>query len=441
MASVKTPKIGFISLGCPKAGSDTEKIMTRVKTQGYEISSSFDKSDVVVVNTCGFIDSAIEESLNTIDEALKSNGNVIVTGCLGEKRGIIEERFKNLIAITGSEADKEVVDIINRVAPKPHDSFIDLIPKSGLRLTPSHYAYIKISEGCNHKCSFCIIPSMRGKLVSRTPEDILSEAQNLVDSGVTELIIISQDTSAYGVDFKLKQSFWDGKPVKRDLYHLAKELKNFGVWVRFHYIYPYPHIDHMIELMDEETILPYLDVPFQHASPKILKSMKRPADAEDNLKRIQAWRQINPNIALRSTFIVGYPGETDHDFEQLIDFIKEANLDHVGCFEYSNVEGATAKLMSDQIPDIVKKERYNRLMETQKTLSEQKLKSLIGSIQHVVVDEVTDDFALARSFRSAPDVDGVVYLKDPEGLMAGDRLDVKITGNDAYNLFAGPLDD
>jgi ribosomal protein S12 methylthiotransferase len=441
MSSIKIPKIGFISLGCPKAGSDTEKIMTRVKTQGYEISSSYDKSDVVVVNTCGFIDSAIEESLNTIDEALKSNGNVIVTGCLGEKRGIIEERFKNLIAITGSEADKEVVDIINKVAPKPHDSFIDLIPKSGLRLTPSHYAYIKISEGCNHKCSFCIIPSMRGKLTSRTPEDILSEAQNLVDSGVTELIIISQDTSAYGVDFKVKQSFWDGKPVKRDLYHLAKELKKFGVWVRFHYIYPYPHIDHMIELMDEETILPYLDVPFQHASPKILKSMKRPADAEDNLKRIQAWRQINPNIALRSTFIVGYPGETDHDFEQLIDFIKVASLDHVGCFEYSNVEGATAKLMSDQIPDIVKKERYNRLMETQKTLSEQKLKSLIGSIQNVVVDEVTDDFALARSFRSAPDVDGVVYLKDPEGLIAGDRLDVKITGNDAYNLFAGPLDD
>jgi len=441
MSSVKIPKIGFISLGCPKAGSDTEKIMTRVKTQGYEISSSYDKSDVVVVNTCGFIDSAIEESLNTIDEALKSNGNVIVTGCLGEKRSIIEERFKNLIAITGSEADKEVVDIINKVAPKPHDSFIDLIPKSGLRLTPSHYAYIKISEGCNHKCSFCIIPSMRGKLASRTPEDILSEAQNLVDSGVTELIIISQDTSAYGVDFKVKQSFWDGKPVKRDLYHLAKELKKFGVWVRFHYIYPYPHIDHMIELMDEETILPYLDVPFQHASPKILKSMKRPADAEDNLKRIQAWRQINPNIALRSTFIVGYPGETDHDFEQLIDFINEASLDHVGCFEYSNVEGATAKLMSDQIPDVVKKERYNRLMETQKTLSDQKLKSLIGSIQHVVVDEVTDDFALARSFRSAPDVDGVVYLKEPEGLMAGDRLDVKITGNDEYNLFAGPLDD
>ncbi|AKO64515.1 ribosomal protein S12 methylthiotransferase [Methylophilales bacterium MBRSG12] len=441
MSSVKIPKIGFISLGCPKAGSDTEKIMTRVKTQGYEISSSYDKSDVVVVNTCGFIDSAIEESLNTIDEALKSNGNVIVTGCLGEKKNIIEERFKNLIAITGSEADKEVVDIINKVAPKPHDSFIDLIPKSGLRLTPSHYAYIKISEGCNHKCSFCIIPSMRGKLVSRTPEDILGEAQNLVDSGVTELIIISQDTSAYGVDFKVKQSFWDGKPVKRDLYHLAKELKKFGVWVRFHYIYPYPHIDYMIELMDKETILPYLDVPFQHASPRILKSMKRPADAEDNLKRIQAWREINPNIALRSTFIVGYPGETDHDFEQLIEFIKEANLDNVGCFEYSNVEGATAKLMSDQIPDYVKKERYNHLMETQKTLSEQKLKSLIGSIQHVVVDEVTDDFALARSFRSAPDVDGVIYLKDPEGLMAGDRLNVKITGNDAYNLFAGPLDD
>jgi len=441
MTSIKIPKIGFISLGCPKAGSDTEKIMTRVKTQGYEISSSYDKSDVVVVNTCGFIDSAIEESLNTIGEALKSNGNVIVTGCLGEKREIIEERFKDLIAITGSESDKEVVDIINQVAPKPHDSFIDLIPKSGLRLTPSHYAYIKISEGCNHKCSFCIIPSMRGKLVSRTPEDILKEAQNLVDSGVTELIIISQDTSAYGVDFKVKQSFWDGKPVKRDLYHLAKELKKFGVWVRFHYIYPYPHIDHMIELMDEETILPYLDVPFQHASPKILKSMKRPADSEDNLKRIQAWREINQNISLRSTFIVGYPGETDRDFDQLIEFIMEAKLDHVGCFEYSNVEGATAKLIPDQISEDVKKERYNYLMETQKKLSEQKLKSLIGSIQHVVVDEVADDYALARSFRSAPDVDGAVYLKDPEGLLVGDRLDVRIIDNDEYNLFAGPIND
>ena len=441
MSSVKIPKIGFISLGCPKAGSDTEKIMTRARSQGYDISDSYTDSDVVVVNTCGFIDSAVEESLNTIEEAIKNNENVIVTGCLGEKKDIIKARFDNLIAITGSESDQEVMQVINRVAPKPHDAFIDLIPKSGLRLTPSHYAYIKISEGCNHKCSFCIIPSMRGKLVSRGVGDILNEAQHLIDDGVSELIIISQDTSAYGVDFRYKQSFWNGKPVRGDLYHLAKELKELNVWVRFHYIYPYPHVDQLIELMDSETILPYLDVPFQHANPKILKAMKRPADAEDNLNRIESWRKINPDLSLRSTFIVGFPGETDQDFEDLILFLKHANIDHVGCFKYSNVDGASAQQLEDQIPDKIKEERYQYLMETQQEISKNKLRSLVGSFQHVVVDGFDNDYAVARTFRSAPDVDGVVYLKNPEGLIVGDRLDVKIISSDCYNLFAGPIDD
>lgn len=441
MTKLKTPKIGFISLGCPKAGSDTEKIMSRVRTQGYDITNSYNDSDVVVVNTCGFIDSAIDESLNTIDEALKHNGNVIVTGCLGEKREIIESRFKNLIAITGSESDKEVVAAINRVAPKPHDDFLDLIPKSGLRLTPPHYAYIKISEGCNHKCSFCIIPSMRGRLLSRNIGDILNEAKHLAESGVTEIIIISQDTSAYGVDLKFKQSFWNGKPIKGDLYHLAKELKNLGIWVRFHYIYPYPHVDSLIELMDEETVLPYLDVPFQHASSRILKLMKRPADSEDNLKRIHEWRAINPFLALRSTFIVGFPGETDKDFEDLINFIKSAELDHVGCFKYSNVEGATAMNLEEHLPESVKQERHDYLMSIQKEISRKKLLNFIDSKQHVVVDNISNEYAIARSFRSAPDVDGVIYLKNPEGLMVGDRLDVKIISSDEYNLYAGPVDD
>lgn len=441
MGSNKIPRIGFVSLGCPKAGSDTEKIMSRVKTQGYEISANYDDSDVVVVNTCGFIDSAVEESLNTIEEALRENGNVIVTGCLGEKKHVIEKRFKNLIAITGSESDKDVVKAINEVAPKPHDEYTDLIPKSGLRLTPEHYAYVKISEGCNHKCSFCIIPSMRGKLVSRGIGDILSEAESLVNSGVTELIIISQDTSAYGVDFKFKQSFWNGKPIQGDLYHLAKELKNFGIWVRFHYIYPYPHVDQMIELMDTETILPYLDVPFQHANQRILKSMKRPADSENNLRRIEAWRKINPLISLRSTFIVGFPGETDQEFEELLNFISQAKLDNVGCFKYSNVEGASANLLANQIPEKIKQERLDELMKVQKKISEEKLKNFIGSIQSVVVDDLTDKYAIARSFRSAPEVDGHVLLKNPEGLRVGDRLDVKIVSSDSYNLFGGPAND
>src|SRR5210317_1888255 len=438
MESVKIPKIGFISLGCPKAGSDTEKIMTRARSQGYDISDCYTDSDVVVVNTCGFIDSAVEESLNTIEEAIKNNGNVIVTGCLGEKKEIIKARFDNLIAITGSESDQEVMQAINRVAPKPHDAFIDLIPKSGLRLTPSHYAYIKISEGCNHKCSFCIIPSMRGKLKSRDIGDILNEAETLVKNGVNELIIISQDTSAYGVDIKYRTGFWNGRPVKSDLYNLAKHLGELGVWVRFHYIYPYPNIDKIIELMAGGSILPYIDVPFQHASAKILKLMKRPANSENNLERVNQWRTICPEISIRSTFIVGFPGETDKDFRELLKFIEQAELDHVGCFRYSNVEGASAKLMEDQVPEDVKQERYNLFMQTQQKISQKKLANKVGEIQSVHIDEVNKDYAIARSAANAPEIDGLVYLENPQGLQVGDMLDVKIKAFKDYDLYAGP---
>jgi ribosomal protein S12 methylthiotransferase len=433
-----SPKVGFMSLGCPKAGSDTEKILSRVKAEGYEISSNFVNSDLVIVNTCGFIDSAIEESLDAIDEAMQKNGNVIVTGCLGEKRAIIEGRFKNLLAITGSEAFDEVMDAVHKHIPKPHDPYIDLIPAQGIRLTPKHYAYIKISEGCNHKCSFCIIPSMRGKLKSRDIGDILNEAETLVKSGVNELIIISQDTSAYGVDIKYRTGFWNGRPVKSDLYNLAKHLGELGVWVRFHYIYPYPNVDKIIELMAGGSILPYIDVPFQHASAKILKLMKRPANSENNLERVNQWRMICPEISIRSTFIVGFPGETDKDFRELLQFIEQAELDHVGCFRYSNVEGASAKLMEDQVPEEVKQERYNLFMQTQQKISQKKLANKVGEIQSVHIDEVNKDYAIARSAANAPEIDGLIYLENPQGLQVGDMLDVKIKAFKDYDLYAGP---
>ena len=433
-----SPKIGFVSLGCPKAGSDSEKMLSKIKAEGYEIAQNYHDSELVIVNTCGFIDSAVEESLDAISEAIDKNGKVIVTGCLGERREVIEKRFDNLLAITGSEAYKEVMDAVHMHAPKPIDPHIDLIPPQGVRLTPKHYAYIKISEGCNHTCTFCIIPSMRGKLVSRPIGEIMQEAENLVRSGVSELIIISQDTSAYGVDMKYRPSFWNGRPIKSDLYHLAKNLSQLGVWVRFHYVYPYPNVDNLITLMAEGNILPYIDVPFQHASPEILKSMKRPANAENNLERIVGWRKICPEIVIRSTFIVGFPGETDEQFESLIEFLEQAKLDRVGCFMYSNVEGAVANTISGQVESDIKQARLDRLMNVQKRISQKKLSEKVGSIQTVIVDEISKDFAVARSYANAPEIDGVIFLENPSGLEAGDMLDVKIKSSEDYDLYAGP---
>jgi len=342
------------------------------------------------------------------------------------------------LAITGSEAFDEVMDAVHKHIPKPHDPYIDLIPAQGIRLTPKHYAYIKISEGCNHKCSFCIIPSMRGKLKSRDIGDILNEAETLVKNGVNELIIISQDTSAYGVDIKYRTGFWNGRPVKSDLFNLAKHLGELGVWVRFHYIYPYPNVDKIIELMAGGAILPYIDVPFQHASPKILKLMKRPANSENNLERVNQWRTICPEISIRSTFIIGFPGETDKDFRELLQFIEQAELDHAGCFRYSNVEGASAKLMEDQVPEEVKQERYNLFMQTQQKISQKKLANKVGEIQSVHIDEVNKDYAIARSAANAPEIDGLIYLENPQGLQVGDMLDVKINAFKDYDLYAGP---
>jgi ribosomal protein S12 methylthiotransferase len=436
----KIPKIGFVSLGCPKAGSDTGKLITQIRSEGYEISPTYDDSDLVIVNTCGFIESAIEESIEAIREARNLNDKVIVTGCLGEKKEIIESHFNNLLGITGSEAYDDVLSIIHEHLPKPsYDPKIDLVPKQGIRITPNHYAYLKISEGCNHSCSFCIIPSMRGKLKSRGVGDILSEAENLVNAGVSELMVISQDTSAYGVDMKYRTGFWNGKPVKSDLYQLAKNLGQLGVWVRLHYVYPYPNVDKLIELMADKIILPYLDVPFQHADKEILKLMRRPASSEDNLKRINEWRQICPEISIRSTFIVGFPGETEEHFHNLIEFIKEAKLDRVGCFKYSNVDGAGSNILANHVSEEIKEERYRIFMRTQEEISKLKMHSKINTIQTVLVDEVTDKYAIARSYSDAPEIDGVIYLENPQGLNVGDMLDVKIKSHENFDLYAGPI--
>jgi len=434
------PKVGFVSLGCPKAGSDTGKLITKIRSEGYEISSSYKDSDLVIVNTCGFIDSAIDESIEAIREARNLNDKVIVTGCLGEKKEIIESHFNNLIGITGSEAYDDVLSLIHDHLPRPpHDPKVDLVPKQGIRITPNHYAYLKISEGCNHSCSFCIIPSMRGKLKSRGIGDIMNEAENLVNAGVSELIVISQDTSAYGVDIKYRTGFWNGTPIKSDLFSLAKNLGQLGVWVRLHYVYPYPNVDKLIELMADKIIIPYLDVPFQHADKEILKMMRRPASSEDNLKRINEWRKICPEITIRSTFIVGFPGETEQHFKNLIDFIKEAQLDRVGCFKYSNVDGARANALKNQIPEDVKEERYRIFMEAQEEISKAKMRAKINSIQSVIVDDITDKYAIARSFSDAPEIDGVIYLENPKGLNIGDMLEVKINNCENFDLYAGPI--
>ncbi|QDC99102.1 30S ribosomal protein S12 methylthiotransferase RimO [Candidatus Methylopumilus universalis] len=436
--ALHTPKVGFVSLGCPKAGSDSERILTQLRAEGYDISKSYQDADLVVVNTCGFIDSAVKESMDAIGEAVKKNGKVIVTGCLGAKKDIIEKEYPNLLAITGPHALNEVMSAVHTHLEKPHDPFSDLVPPQGIRLTPKHYAYLKISEGCNHRCSFCIIPSMRGDLVSRSIDDVMTEAETLVNSGVSEILVISQDTSAYGVDIKYRSGFWNGRPVKTKLYDLAQALGSLGVWIRMHYVYPYPHVDDIIPLMSEGSILPYLDVPFQHASPRILKLMKRPASAENNLLRINKWREVCPDITIRSTFIVGFPGETEAEFEALLDFLEEAQLDRVGCFKYSPVDGASANLLEGQVPEDIKEERLQKFMETQARISHQKLESKVGQTFTVLVDSHDGDYAIARSMADAPDIDGKVYLRDGKLLKPGDFVDVKIESYDQHDLFAGP---
>ena len=437
MASL-IPKVGFVSLGCPKAGSDSERILTQLRAEGYDISKSYQDADLVVVNTCGFIDSAVKESMDAIGEAVKKNGKVIVTGCLGAKKEIIEEAYPNLLAITGPHALNEVMTAVHAHLEKPHDPFSDLVPPQGIRLTPKHYAYLKISEGCNHRCSFCIIPSMRGDLVSRSIDDVMTEAETLVNSGVSEILVISQDTSAYGVDMKYRSGFWHGRPIKTKLYDLAEALGSLGVWIRMHYVYPYPHVDDVIPLMSENLILPYLDVPFQHASPRILKLMKRPADSQNNLQSIRRWREVCPDITIRSTFIVGFPGETEAEFDELIHFLEEAQLDRVGCFKYSPVDGASANLLEGQIPEDVKEMRLQKFMETQASISQKKLANKVGQILTVLVDGHQGDYAIARSKADAPDIDGKVYLRDGKLLKPGDFVDVKIESYDQHDLFAGP---
>ncbi|MCQ9373324.1 30S ribosomal protein S12 methylthiotransferase RimO [Methyloversatilis sp. XJ19-13] len=435
----KNPSVGFLSLGCPKATVDSESILTRLRSEGYDISPTYDGADIVVVNTCGFIDAAVEESLDAIGEALAENGKVIVTGCMGAegpKRQQVLETHPQVLAVTGPHATEEVMNAVHRHLPKPHDPFTDLVPPQGIRLTPSHYAYLKISEGCNHRCSFCIIPSMRGDLVSRPIGDVMREAETLRDAGVRELLIVSQDTSAYGVDVKYRTGFWGGKPLRTKLYDLASALGELGIWVRMHYVYPYPHVDDILPLMAEGKILPYLDVPFQHASPRILKAMKRPANAENNLERIRAWREICPDITIRSTFIAGFPGETDAEFEELLQFLGEARLDRVGCFAYSPVDGATANDLPGAVPEEVREERRQRLMEFQEDISTQRLEEKIDREMIVLVDEVDDDGAVARSEGDAPDIDGLVHILDGQDLDVGDFVRVRITDCDVHDLYA-----
>ena len=432
------PKVGFVSLGCPKALVDSERILTQLRTDGYEISPSYAGADVVVVNTCGFIDSARAESLHAIGEALNENGRVIVTGCMGVNEKEIRELHPAVLSVSGPQQYEQVVGAVHRYAPfaKQHDPFVDLVPPQGIKLTPRHYAYLKISEGCNHKCTFCIIPSMRGKLDSRPAGDVLREAEKLVKAGVRELLVISQDTSAYGADLKYRLDFWNGRPVRSRITELCRELGSLGAWVRLHYVYPYPHVDELIPLMAEGLALPYLDIPLQHGSPRILRMMKRPAAAENALARIKKWREICPDITLRSTFIVGFPGETDDDFEQLLDFINEAQLDRVGCFQYSPVNGARANELPDPVPAEVMAEREHAFMQLQAEISRNRLQAKIGSVQQVLVDAVDEDGAIARSFADAPEIDGQVYVLDGQHLRPGDLVEVEITDADEYDLSA-----
>ena len=433
---MSSPRIGFISLGCPKALVDSERILTKLRAEGYELVPTYQDSDLVVVNTCGFIDDAVEESLDAIGEALKENGKVIVTGCLGAREEEIRARHPAVLKVTGAHAYEEVVAAVHEHAPPSHDPFVDVVPPEGIKLTPRHYAYLKISEGCNHRCTFCIIPSMRGDLVSRPLGEVMAEAERLVEAGVKELLVVSQDTSAYGVDQKYKLDFWKGRPIKTRFFDLAQALGSLGAWVRMHYVYPYPHVDEVIPLMAEGKILPYLDIPFQHASERILKLMKRPAATENVLERIRRWREICPDLTLRSTFIVGFPGETEEDFEQLLDFLDVAQLDRVGCFAYSPVKGAAANELPNPVPEEVKQDRLARFMEFQSRISADRLESRVGRREQVLIDEVVEEGAVARSRADAPEIDGQVFIDGATHLKVGDRVDVVIEEVDEHDMWA-----
>ncbi|WP_430397164.1 30S ribosomal protein S12 methylthiotransferase RimO [Ferrovibrio sp.] len=427
-------KVGIVSLGCPKALVDSERIITKLRSEGYAISGAYDDADVVLVNTCGFLDSAKQESLEAIGEAMRENGRVIVTGCMGVEEEKIRGLFPDVLAVTGPQQYEAVVSAVHEAAPPAHDPFVDLVPPQGIKLTPRHYAYLKISEGCNHSCSFCIIPSMRGKLKSRASNDVLYEAERLVKAGVKELLVISQDTSAYGVDLKHAESVWRGQSVKARMTELCEAMGSLGAWVRLHYVYPYPHVDEVIPLMAEGKLLPYLDIPFQHAEPRVLKSMRRPGNQVKLLQRLKSWREICPDISVRSTFIVGFPGETEADFEFMLDWMQEAQLDRVGCFKYENVEGAAARDLPDQVPDEVKQERWERFMAAQQKISAAKLKAKIGRTLDVLVDEVKRTTAVGRTYADAPEIDGLVKIKAASGVKVGDMIKVRIDKADAYDL-------
>ncbi len=438
-----TPNIGFVSLGCPKNLVDSERILTELRTDGYNIVPSYENVDLVIVNTCGFIDSAVQESLEAIGEALEENGRVIVTGCLGAKEDQIRQVHPKVLEVSGPHSYETVMAQVHKYVPKPeHNPYTSLVPKQGVKLTPKHYAYLKISEGCDHRCTFCIIPSLRGDLESRSITQVLDEAKRLADVGVKELLVVSQDTSAYAMDTQRKEggvktAFWNGMPIKNDLMTLCKQLGKLGIWVRLHYVYPYPHVDDLIPLMAEGLLLPYLDIPLQHASPKILKAMKRPGKIDRTLERIKQWREICPDLTLRSTFIVGFPGETEEDFQMLLDFLKEAQLDRVGCFKFSPVEGAPATEMADQVPEDVKEERFHRFMQLQQEISAERLKQKIGQTLDVIVDEIDDEGIIGRTKADAPEVDGLVYIENLSGtpVKVGEFIKVTITHSDEYDLW------
>ena len=437
---MSTSRIGFVSLGCPKALVDSERILTQLRAEGYELSPTYRDADLVVVNTCGFIDAAVEESLDAIGEALRENGKVVVTGCLGAREDEIRARHPSVLKITGAHAYEEVVAAVHEHLPPAHDPYVDLVPPQGIKLTPRHYAYLKIAEGCNHRCTFCIIPSLRGDLVSRPIGEVMGEAERLVAAGVKELLVVSQDTSAYGVDRAYRTDFWNGRPLKTRFYDLTQALGELGVWVRLHYVYPYPHVDDVIPLMSEGKILPYLDIPFQHASERILKLMRRPAATEKVLSRIRRWREICPDLTLRSTFIVGFPGETDDDFEELLDFLDVAQLDRVGCFAYSPVQGAAANDLPDPVPEEVKQERLARFMEFQARISADRLEARVGRREQVRIDEVVEEGAVGRSRADAPEIDGQVFIDGATYLKVGDCVEVEIEEVDEHDMWAHLID-